>query len=44
MTACDVVASEAERRAERQHELERFWGSEDATFLRREIGVAIGAT
>jgi hypothetical protein len=43
VTACDVVASEANA-AERQHELERFWGSEDATFLRREIGVAIGAT
>jgi hypothetical protein len=40
-TACDVVGSEANA-VERTHELEVFWGSEDATFLRGELGIAIG--
>jgi hypothetical protein len=43
VTACEVVATEANA-GERQRELEKFWGSEDATFLRRELGVAIGTT
>ena len=43
VSACEVVASEANA-GERQRELEKFWGSEDATFLRRELGVAIGTT
>jgi hypothetical protein len=41
-TACDVVSSEANT-AERTRELETFWGGEDATFLRRELGIAIGS-
>lgn len=40
-TACDIVGGEANA-TERTHELERFWGSEDLTFLRRELGIALG--
>ncbi len=36
-TACDVVAAEANA-ADRVRELERFWASDDATTLRRELG------
>jgi hypothetical protein len=39
-TACDVVAHEANAK-DRAHELERFWGSDDATALRRELGMSI---
>jgi hypothetical protein len=41
-TACDVVAAEPNG-VERTRELERFWGSEEASALRREIGIAISA-
>jgi hypothetical protein len=42
-TACDVVAAEPNG-VERTRELERFWGSEEASALRREIGIAIDAS
>jgi hypothetical protein len=40
-TACDAIAPEANA-ADRTRELERFWASDDATYLRAKIGVAIG--
>jgi hypothetical protein len=40
-TACDVVATEANA-AERIHELEKFWASDAATSLRRDLGIALG--
>jgi hypothetical protein len=41
-TACDVVTREANA-SERVHELEKFWASDDASILRRELGIALGA-
>jgi hypothetical protein len=41
-TACDAVRSEANP-LDRAHELEKFWASDDANFLRRELGIAIDA-
>ncbi len=40
-TACDAVQGEANAQ-DRVRELERFWAGEDATFLRRELGTAVG--
>jgi hypothetical protein len=42
VTACEAVAKEANA-AERAHELEKFWASDEAGSLRRELGIAIGA-
>jgi len=39
-TACDAVTGEANAQ-DRVRELERFWASEDATFLRHELGTAV---
>ena len=39
-TACEAVHKEANL-ADRVHELERFWASDEATALRRELGFAI---
>ncbi len=41
-TACDIVASETNA-SDRVHELETFWASDDATYLRRELGIQLGA-
>jgi hypothetical protein len=41
-TACDVVGNEANG-AERAHELEKFWASDEAGSLRRWLGIAITA-
>lgn len=40
-TACDVVSAEPNAN-ERMQELERFWASEEATALRRQLGIALG--
>jgi hypothetical protein len=39
-TACNAVKSETNA-ADRMRELERFWASDDATFLRHEVGIGI---
>jgi len=39
-TACDAVTGEAHS-SDRVRELERFWASDDATFLRHELGTAV---
>ena len=39
-TACEIVANES-RSADRVKELENFWASDQATALRRQLGIAI---
>ncbi len=38
--ACDVVAKESNA-ADRIRELERFWASDDATYLRAQLGIGV---